>query len=81
MVVVHVITIIDCCVLIISCGMLLSGFPARNRNFSDVIYIEISKNKDFVVAILDRQEYKFGNVPIGFANLKNVYLYTKTIMV
>ena len=29
----------------------------------------------------DRQEYKFENVPIGFPNLKNVYLYTKFIIV
>ena len=33
------------------------------------------KNKDFVED--DCPEYKFENVPIEFANLKNVYLDTK----
>ncbi len=28
----------------------------------------------------DRQEYKFENVHIGFANLKNVHLDTKSVL-
>ena len=34
--IIYVITIIYCCVIINSFGILLSGFPARNRDFSDV---------------------------------------------
>ena len=79
----YVLTIIDCYEIINSFGILSSGFPARNRNFS--IYIEITEKQRFCGSHLGlqdgRQEYKFENVSIAFANLKNVYLDTKISIV
>ena len=54
-------------------------------NFSDAFRMEISEKQRFCGDRLglqdDCQEYKFENVPIGFTNLKNVYIDTKISIV